>query len=276
LIFGVLLLLLLSGVLTFSSFRNQRFKIRTLEAEADAAEQRALNQQKRTEIQNILQDAELKALRLSMETQQRERSRIASNLHDRLGSKLSVVQWLFQSLVKYTSSMPENVQEKYGKGITYIEEACTEVRDIARNMQSGDLAHFGLQMALERFCDQVRLSCDLSIQFTAFGSPRKLSAELEGEIYATIRTLIENVLRHAGARQCSIQLHYQAETLQIMIEDNGKGFDVAVIAQGPGIGLKNVKQRVENLEGTFSVESKPNAGTLVAITFPTQLHEYPL
>lgn len=252
-------------VISFLGFyfflRSKRYLIRSLIAEALVAKTKE-------EINSKLQEAELDAIRMSMLTQEKERNRIARNLHDRLGSKLSLVQISFQSIQKHLTSIPEKTKQQYEEAVVHLDEACEEVREISRNMMAGDLAHFGLQLAVERFCDQVETTCSIKIQFDAFGLPERMQANLEAQIYAMIRTLMENVLRHAEAKVCAVQLHFERESIKVLVKDNGIGFDPQKLGTSKGIGLRNVKDRADSLKADLFIKSSPNEGVAVTIIIP--------
>ncbi len=252
-------------VISFLGFyfyiRWKQYRIRSLVAEAQVAKAKE-------EITIKLQEAELDAIRLSMLTQEKERKRIARNLHDRLGSKLSLVQISFQSILKHLVSIPEKTKQQYEETVIHLDEACEEVREISRNMMAGDLAHFGLQLALERFCQQVDVTCAIRVQFEAFGLPERLPAELEAQVYAMVRTLMENVLRHAEAKECLVQLFFDRELVKVVVKDDGRGFDPQTLSKVNGIGLRNVQERADALKGKFDIQAIPDDGVIVTVVLP--------
>lgn len=262
--------ILFISIYAWKSMQTQRLKIKNLTNDKESAARHALEQKRLEEIGRRLQDAEVNALRLSMETQERERNRIAENLHDHLGSKLSVVQMLLGAIGKQVEFRDNKALGKYTDGLKYLDEACVDVRQIARSMTLGDLSHFGLQIALERFCALVEQSGSLQVEFKATGIPRKLGSEIESEVYAMVRTALENILRHADAKQVKLFVEFEKDTLSLYLHDNGKGFDTMALDSVEGMGLKNMQKRASALHGTLEVESAIGSGTTILIKIPIQ------
>lgn len=267
---GIIVLGVLAGMvalLGFVRYRSQQFKIESLTKDAEFAKAAEAERIRLEDISRQLQDAEAGALRLSMETQEQERTRIAKNLHDHLGSKLSIVQMLFQSLGKNIEFKEGKGQDKYLSGIQHLDEACQDVRQLARSMASGDLSHFGLQIALERFCMAAAMAGKVQHTFSPIGTPQNLGAKVETEIYSILRTAIDNILRHADAENFWLTLEYKENTLAISLRDDGKGFEPSS-SKEEGMGLKNMRTRTEAMQGTFKLDTKPGSGTTIELSIP--------
>lgn len=269
---GYKTILIIAGILTITvlvfAVRSQKLKLLTKQAEVDIALARNLSHQRSIEITYLMQEAEVNALRVTMVSQERERHRIAKDLHDRVGSKLSVVQMLFQSLEQLLAPLPAKTNAQYEKVVAYLDEVCDDVREVARSMHSGDLAHFGLQMALERFCDQIRSSGKLQVNFQVSGTPESLEQSAINDVYSIVRTLVDNVVRHAKAQTLHLQLYFGPEMLKILVADDGQGFDNEKKGEHRGIGLQNVEDRVAKLQGSLKITSMIGDGCSIEITVP--------
>lgn len=263
LLMGIILLILLAGVVGGQWYRSRIAKLTFA-----AREQKRLEEQRQE-----LKEAEWRAVRLSMETGEQERQRIAKNLHDTLGSKLSVIQMNFQSLLRNVNFQEEKHQIRYKEGIQHLDEACQEVRRISRHMAQGDLSHYGLQLALERYTQQVQESSEMCVHFRVMGTPRKLTPHQETEIYAMLGTAIENVIRHAKAQNIHLELSYQTDILGIRLSDDGQGFDKEKIKDKKGLGLKNIAERVERLGAQHRIHTQPGEGTTLEIDIPMEYIE---
>lgn len=246
----------------------QRMRVKKLKAEALIADARDREHVRVQQIQTIMQDAEMVALRASMETQEKERKRIARELHDRIGSKLSLVQITLDSAAKHFEHLSEKAETKFISGMKNLDEACEEVREISKNLIAGDLARYGLQHALERFCYQVAENSNLRFRFEPSGLPLQLTQSIENEVYAIVRTLVENILKHAKAQSFSISMKFEDEHLNISVEDDGKGFKQDEAIAKTGNGLKNVRNRVAALNGTTKIKPIPSIGTKIEVSIP--------
>lgn len=255
---GMILLILLF----FTLSRSYRLKQRTLLSEKN----NEINKQKITE---LLKDQELKSISAMMEGQEGERKRIAQDLHDRLGSMLSMVKLHFKSVEENIQSIKENNLVMYSKANNLLDEACEEVRKIANDLTSGVLNKFGLIPALNSLKESIEGTGQLKIEVLVFGfDENRLEYNIEINLYRIIQELISNILKHAKASEVSIQLLKKEKRLNIVVEDNGIGFDVNQTKNKKGMGLKNIESRVDSLNGEFNIDSGKGSGTTITIDIP--------
>jgi two-component system NarL family sensor kinase len=249
LIGGMILLLMLGiGLLLF--FR-QRIRI---------ARQKAALQQQR--IQQLEQEKQLAALNALVEGEEKERLRIATDLHDGMGGLLTAVKSHFTQLFN-----PPVKEGLFDKTSSLIDEACAEVRRIAHNMAPRALAISGLTGALEDLCVLLRqqgLDCELEI----LGLEEEKLQEQSVSIYRIIQELSNNVLKHASARHLLIQLFQKNNNLSILVEDDGKGFEYKEASTMNGLGLSSITSRVKILKGDIDWDSVIGEGTTVNISIP--------
>ncbi len=220
-------------------------------------------------IEELLKKQELKSIRAMIEGQEDERRRIASDLHDRLGSMLSMVKLHYQSVEQNIKHLNISNQRQYSKANILLDEACAEVRKIAHDMVSGTLAKFGLIAALDDLKDSLEDNNNtLNIDLIVHGFKNRLEQKNEVTIYRIIQELISNVLKHANASEIVIQLIFNQNGLNLIVEDNGNGFDVNNIPKDGGMGLKNVLSRVDEIKGQLNIDSSLDKGTTVTIDIP--------
>ncbi len=246
--------------------RQLRLRIQLLQTEKKAELEKNNRLEKDKEIKKVLQEAEVKTLEVQMEAQERERKRIAKDLHDRLGSKLAMTQIMIEGLLSRTSINGEEQRQ----AIHLLEDSCEELRIISRNLHSSELSKLGLEVSLRKLCQHIDKSGKLTFKFVSYNVPSEVSMEFQQEILAVARTLIENVLRHAEASEATLQVIRRDNILNISLEDNGVGFDLNAQSQFVGMGLRNTEERINRLEGTLSIESAPNRGTFISIDIPLQ------
>ncbi|NVO11897.1 MAG: sensor histidine kinase [Bacteroidales bacterium] len=255
---GILLLTLLF----FTISRSSRLKQRTLLAEKNSE----IKEQKITE---LIKDQELKSMSAMMEGQEGERKRIAQDLHDRLGSMLSMVKLHFKSVEENIQTLRENNILMYSKANNLLDEACDEVRKIANDLTSGILNKFGLIPALNNLKESIEATGQLKIEVLNFGfDESRLDYNIEINLYRIIQELISNILKHSKASEVSIQLLKKEKQLNIVVEDNGLGFDINQAKNRKGMGLKNIESRVNSLNGEFNIDSGKGAGTTITIDIP--------
>ncbi|MEM8565574.1 MAG: tetratricopeptide repeat protein [Bacteroidota bacterium] len=256
----IVLVVLFMALLVIFYFQNKVRKQRLLILEKD----KNIAQQK---VQEILKEQEIHAMNAMMEGQEGERKRIAQDLHDRLGSMLSMVKIHFKSVEDNLEELKTQNMNQYEKANTLLDEACEEVRKIAHDMVSGVLTKFGLVAALQSLQESVNDTGQLTMQVLDFGMEGdRLDYQLEINVYRIIQELLSNVLKHAGAREMTIQLIRKGNNLHVQVEDDGVGFDVDD-RYDLGMGIKNIAARVDKLNGELQIDSG-SSGTIISIDFP--------
>jgi two-component system NarL family sensor kinase len=256
---GIFLIVMLSGFLIY----NYRQKIRANLKLARKSEE--LNDQK---INALLTEQDIKFAGAMIEGQECERKRIAEDLHDRLGIMLSTIKLHFSSI---RSDIKENLAPSLQQSDIaekLLDEACTEVRQIAHSMASGVLAQSGLLVALSDLNDAIEKSRKIKFALETHGLEDRLEASIEIAVYRVLQELIGNVLKHAEASEVTVSLNRYEDRLNIIVEDNGKGFGPEGGELNKGMGLKNVSVRVQKLQGEMTMDSKEGRGTTVIIDIP--------
>lgn len=205
-------------------------------------------------------------LRELVETQDNERKRIASDLHDSLGSMLSTVKLRLNGLQDdFEEKVPEKLS-RFKDTVNMLDEAIDELRQISHNMLPVSLRRFGLRAALETFVAQVNSSRQLDARLQILGPERRLPEETEVAIYRICQELVQNVIRHANASLVTIQIIDHSDTLNIIVEDNGKGMRKEDIVKG--FGFSTIQSKVNLLRGSFEIESQPGKGFMVLVDLP--------
>ena len=122
------------------------------------------------------------------------------------------------------------------------------------------LARYGLKPALTDFCNSISI-----VKFNYFGSDERLDQKLEVMIYRTVHELINNALKHSGAKEILVQIIQETDRIAITVQDDGIGFDAS--APTNGLGLKNIQNRVGSYNGRMEIWSKQDEGTEISVEF---------
>jgi len=195
-------------------------------------------------------------------TLEKERARMAADLHDELGPILTSIKFNVSSI-----EVPDKEDDLLlKKSSGQIDDAINRIREIARDLMPATLTRKGLRDGLDDFISNLHLH--LHIQFEYL-----LQSEVPQEkgihIYRMIKEIIQNTIRHAAATKLLIRLEEEKNYIRIICEDNGNGFDYEKIIQSQkGIGLRNLKSRAELLGGKFDIYSVKGKGTQHTITIP--------
>lgn len=251
------LLLVFGGALAFLIHSNTKRK------QLLAEQQKTLQEQK---VATLLKEQELTTIDAMIEGQEKERQRIANDLHDDLGGLMATVKLHFNSL---HSKIKDDTDELYKKTNQLIDEAYEKIRVIAHAKNSGVIAKQGLLKAVEQMAEKVSAANGISIEVKDFGLDNRMENSLELTLFRIIQELITNIIKHGQAAKANIHLTNHGDTLNILVEDNGIGFNTHKIpTESSGMGLKSIDKRVAHLEGTLHIESEPGKGATVIIDIP--------
>ncbi|PJB11468.1 MAG: hypothetical protein CO119_11445 [Flavobacteriales bacterium CG_4_9_14_3_um_filter_40_17] len=233
--------------------------------------QKLIEQEKRIAMQHtekLLQQQEITAIDAMIRGQEQERKRLANELHDNLGSLLATLKLNFQSFsekIKHESDDNQNIL-KHSEEL--LEQAYQKVRMLSHSKNAGVMANQGLLPALKKFADDVSKSEKLKVAIQEFGLNERLDNSLEILLFRIIQELVANIIKHAEATQADIYLTQYSERINLMVEDNGNGFDTHQIVNKNGMGLVGIEKRVQNLDGNMEIESIKGKGTTVIINIP--------
>lgn len=232
--------------------------------------QRRLRAQEQTlhtrEVSDLLKQQEINSLESMMKGQERERERVGRDLHDRIGSMLSSVKLQFSALEGRIVKLEDTQRTQYEKVTGLLDEAVAEVRRISHDMVRGTLAEFGLLRALKDLGEALNAPGRLKVEMSAFGMDTRLPQPFEIGVYRMVQECVSNVLRHAKASELTIQVTRSGSALNVLVEDNGRGFDP--VANEGGLGLRNIRERAVALGGSVNVDSVIGRGTTVSIDLP--------
>jgi two-component system, NarL family, sensor kinase len=222
---------------------------------------------KKNELQQRLNEQQEKATIEILAAEEKERKRIASDLHDGVG-QLMTAAWLnLQALQTEQNNLPSNSTKLLTKSLELVDESCKEVRAVSHNMMPNALLKKGLSNAVREFIHQIN-SKQTKINLQTDDINKPIPIQIETVLYRIIQESVNNVIKHANASSLDISIGQDINGVDVMIEDNGKGFNFAEAIKKDGIGLENIQSRVHYLKGTVEWNSAPNKGTLVAIHIP--------
>ncbi|WP_298536321.1 sensor histidine kinase [uncultured Algibacter sp.] len=212
---------------------------------------------KNQEILTLKREFQIKTLESLIEGEEKERLRIAKELHDGVNGDLSAIKYKLSSLLEMNNKVIK-------EAITMIDDSCKQVRAISHNLVPPTLEKFSLVEATEAYCNNLNsLNSNLEITFQQLGEVINIPKQAEVNIFRIIQELITNGVKHAKASNINVQISHRNNMIQVTVEDDGTGFDKNNI-ESPGIGLSNVQSRVDYLQADVDLISN-NKGTSYAI-----------
>jgi two-component system, NarL family, sensor kinase len=247
--------LAMSGIVIFALWRKKNKGKQVLQQER---------------IDNLQQKIKIERLKASITGEERERTRIGRELHDGIGGLLSVARMNFE-LVKKEKGY--NVNEDFTDGVKLLEEATVELRKAAYNLMPEVLLTQGLSSAVQAFCEKMMSKSKTVIDFQSIGNRTEVNSSFDLPIYRIIQELIHNIIKHAAAKHALVQLNFEDDgTLNITIEDDGVGLPIDAFEKPLSMGLKNMKERVNELSGKVDIQSSKESGTSIYLEFES-FHE---
>lgn len=213
-------------------------------------------------INQMIQDHKLSVIERYQEGQDEERARLARDIHDGIGSDLAGIKIAFEHYVE------QHKEESQAKRIgAAIENACMDIRSLSHQLHPLSFSKIGFTSFLNDFVNQITNNTTLSIQTFFFPEEDidKLPEDLLADAYRIVQELVNNIIKHAQATQAEVQLTKHEDYLNIVIHDNGKGFKTN---KKQGIGLRNIKERLQKVQGTINIDSGSGNGTSITIDIP--------
>jgi len=206
-----------------------------------------------------------------IQAQEKERNRIAKDLHDGVGTFLSTLKINLQLLENAVASekMPS-----YRNVMELTDKTSVELRNITKNISSETLLESGLPEALDELVQRVNRLGIVQLEFITHGITKRLEGIIEVTLYRVAQELVANCVKHSKASKATLQLIAHDDNILLMLEDNGKGLSAGSSkpeGDTGGMGLKNVNDRVNFIKGTIKIESNPQRGTTFIIEAPKYL-----
>ncbi len=215
------------------------------------------------------QALEIAAWQASIAGEEKERSRIARDLHDNIGGTMSNLQMWLGTLKNRYKVLDSD--EDYTEVMGILEHTITEVRNTAHHLMPELLLRLGLAEAVRIFCANIQKVSGIKIEYQYLGYINGLDKNVELIFYRGIQELVQNVVKHAHAHFILVQLSRYKQVLSVTIEDNGCGMNMSDAKEKGGIGLEALRRSITHLGGQFSIRSEPGNGTTVY--FETEISE---
>lgn len=220
----------------------------------------------RRQVNAMLKEQEVHSLEAMLDGQRMERRRIAQDLHDRLGSTMSAIRMHCSTIADGMRERAVDDTAGVDRLAAMIDDAVGEVRRIAHDMANTTLENAGLESALRALGSSLHQPGRFEVEVITHGCDRRIDQRLEIALYKVVQELVANVLKHARARNLTIQLIRNDDILNLMVEDDGVGSVEEPDLDGMGLG--GVRTRVKDLGGEVQWDSQPGSGTSVIVDVP--------
>jgi len=207
-----------------------------------------------------------------VQAEQRERRRLAADLHDEVGQALATAKMQIQSLEAAVEG--ESLARTLAQVRALVEQAIEHTRHALFELSPPVLYELGLEAALESLTERTGALHGLEATFEDDGAEKPLGEAVRVALFRAVRELLHNVVRHARASRMAVRVGRENDAVRIEVEDDGVGFDPATVTahggRDGGFGLFEIRERCDYLGGKAEIFSRPGAGTRVVLTVPLE------
>lgn len=206
-------------------------------------------------------------LKSQLEIQESNFRNISQEIHDNIGQALSFIKLNINTI---DIAEQEAAREKLTESKNLLTKVIQDLRDLSRTLNPDFIRDIGLLQAIEQQVSFLKKSGLFTIDLVITGEVIKYSLQQELVVYRIVQELLNNIVKHAAATDITIQLNYQPGQLQILVSDNGRGFDITAHTgeNGNGLGLRNMHNRISMINGIININSSQGNGTTVEILLP--------
>ncbi len=216
----------------------------------------------------MAQEALAGVSRKLIEVQERERTRIARDLHDDIAQRLAL---LAIDLDEFQQNLPVCSSEVFTRLDALQKQTsqlATDVQAISHGLHSSKLEYLGIVAAMKGFCVEFAEKHQFEIDFKAPPLPDAITSETSICLFRVLQEALQNAAKHSGVRHFEVELSRTSKEIQLTIADQGAGFDPKSALNGCGLGLTSMQERLRLINGSLSIKSKPGRGTRVYARVP--------
>jgi len=203
-----------------------------------------------------------------IEAQEKERTRIARELHDDINQRIALATLEIEQLKLNTPGLQNEFRTRLNALGVRLQETGMEVQAISHRLHSSKLEILGVVAACKSFCREIAEQHKIEVQFSSDGVPRNLPPDVSLTLFRVLQESLQNAIKHSGAEHFGVQLRRTADEVELTVRDDGAGFDVDAVMSNQGLGLISMRERVSLVNGTILITSKPMGGTEVNVRVP--------
>ncbi|WP_069130444.1 PAS domain S-box protein [Rhodohalobacter halophilus] len=211
--------------------------------------------------------AEERAISAIIEGEERERQRVAKELHDGLGQYLSAANMNLKSVYEDAEGLSKKLSDTFENGLQLLNYAISETRNISQNLLPKAIQDYGLELAIESLVNQLKKSTGITFYLYSNLDGLELPENLQINLYRITQEALSNAIRHGTPKTINVQLIYSMDEILLTIEDDGIGFNVKD-KEGKGLGLRSMKTRVGAMSANLDIISTLGRGTIISVVVP--------
>jgi signal transduction histidine kinase len=203
-----------------------------------------------------------------VQTQERERRRIARELHDDINQRLAIMSIDLEAILKKHGPLPSEVRDMLVSVRERTMELSSDIETLSHELHSSKLEYLGLVNAMESFCREFGTKHSMEINFRTENMPVPPSQEVSMCLFRILQESLKNAAKHSGAKNLHVILASRSGQVHLRISDSGRGFDLERVLKGVGLGITSMQERIRLVNGSINIQSKPSSGTTIDILVP--------
>jgi len=213
--------------------------------------------------------------RALIKAQEQERARVARELHDDINQRLALltigIEQTRQDLIGVSSCQVDHRMRELKQQLSDI---AADIQAIAYDLHSSSLEYLGFVPAVRKLAEETAKRQGIQIEIKNEGVPRAVPAEISLCLFRIVQEALHNAVKHSGTKRVDVHMRKTTDQIHLTLSDSGKGFDVAAIASGQGLGLTSMRERIRLLNGKIVIQSEPLVGTCIQawVPLPVSVH----
>jgi PAS domain S-box-containing protein len=206
-----------------------------------------------------------------IEAQEEERTRIARELHDDINQRLALLAVNLETLKQDLPASEHRARRRIEEANKHVEDLGSDIQALSHRLHSSKLEYMGLEAAAAGFCRELSERQNVEIDFHCQDIPSKLPPAIALCLFRVLQEALHNAVRHSGARHFEVSLTNEPDEIQLSVEDRGVGFDPEKAANGHGLGLTSMRERLKLVGGQLLIQSMLQSGTTIHARVPRPL-----
>ncbi|MGC1448862.1 MAG: ATP-binding protein [Candidatus Sulfotelmatobacter sp.] len=226
----------------------------------------------------LFKQKQLKSARMAQEqlsgmlinAQEAERSRLAVEIHDDFSQRLAVLALGLGTAAQNIAESPQESNRQLQELSDEVGNISGDLHTLSHRLHSATLESLGLVAGVSAFCREFSAQHDIKIDFTPDATPRSVNPDVALCIFRIVQECLRNIIKHSGASSAHLSLKVVDGTIQLLVRDEGVGFNPKDLNRSEGLGVRSMAERAHLLGGSFEIRSEPHKGTTIDVRMPLQ------
>jgi len=199
--------------------------------------------------------------------QEEERKRIARDVHDDLGNRITLLAFSVRRIMDQQPSGSPVLGELH-EVLIKIMDFANALRDLSHELHPPILQYAGIGVALKWLCEEFEAKSDIQISVVVPTKVHEIPSDISLCLFRVAQECLQNIVKHSSARSAKVSLECSSGSVRLKVSDSGIGFTKSHANRNVGLGIQSMKERVHYLEGRFEIVNGPNLGTEVRVIIP--------